>query len=40
MFPEVEGQFSEEELEEMGKGLEAAKKEFGRKGRAKAASSR
>jgi hypothetical protein len=26
MFPEIEGQFSEEELEEMGQGLEAAKK--------------
>jgi hypothetical protein len=40
MFPEVEEQFSEEELEELGQGLEAAKKELGRKGRAKAASSR
>lgn len=40
MFPEVEGQFSEEELEELGQGLEAAKKELGKKGRAKAASSR
>jgi hemerythrin superfamily protein len=40
MFPKVEGRFSEEELEELGRKLEAAKKEFGRKGRAKAASSR
>ena len=39
MFPEVEGRFSEEQLEDLGQSLEAAKKEFGKKTRAKAASS-
>ena len=40
MFPQVEGRFSEEQLEEMGRELETAKKEFGMKPRVKAASSR
>jgi hemerythrin-like domain-containing protein len=40
MFPEVERRFSEEQLEDLGQSLEAAKKEFGKKTRAKAASSR
>jgi hemerythrin-like domain-containing protein len=40
MFPEVERRFSEEQLENMRQSLEAAKKEFGKKTRAKAASSR
>jgi hemerythrin superfamily protein len=40
MFPEVEKRFSEGQLEELGRALEAAKKEFGKKPRAKAASSR
>jgi hemerythrin-like domain-containing protein len=40
MFPEVERSFSEEQLEDLGQSLEAAKKEFGKKTRAKAASSR
>jgi hypothetical protein len=40
MFPEVEGRFSDEQLEDLGQNLEAAKKEFGKKTRAKAASSR
>jgi hemerythrin-like domain-containing protein len=40
MFPEVEGRFSEGQLEDLGRNLEAAKKEFGKKTRAKAASSR
>lgn len=40
MFPEVERRFYEEELEALGQALEVAKKEFGKKPRAKAASSR
>ncbi|HEY7180902.1 MAG TPA: hemerythrin domain-containing protein, partial [Blastocatellia bacterium] len=40
MFPKVEGRFSEGQLEDLGKSLEAAKKEVGKKPRAKAASSR
>jgi len=40
LFPKVEAQFSEEDLEEMGMELEAAKKEFTKQSRAKAASSR
>ena len=40
LFPQVEEQFSEEELEQIGAGLEAAKKEFAKKSRAKAASSK
>ncbi len=40
LFPKVERYFSEEELDELGQRLEAAKKEFGKKPRAKAASSR
>jgi hypothetical protein len=40
MFPMVEGRFSEGQLEDLGQYLEAAKKEFGKKPRAKAASSR
>jgi hemerythrin-like domain-containing protein len=40
MFTQVESRFSEEQLEELGQALEAAKKEFGKKPRAKAASSR
>jgi hemerythrin-like domain-containing protein len=40
MFPEVERRFSGERLEDLGQSLEAAKKEFGKKTRAKAASSR
>src|SRR5215475_583183 len=40
MFPKVEGRFSEGQLEDLGQNLEAAKKEFGEKPRAKAASSR
>jgi hemerythrin-like domain-containing protein len=40
MFTQVERRFSEEQLEELGRELEAAKKEFGKKPRAKAASSR
>lgn len=40
LFPQVEEQFSEEELEQIGVGLEAAKKEFAKKSRAKAASSK
>jgi hemerythrin-like domain-containing protein len=40
MFPEVEGRFSEGQLEDLGQSLEAAKKEFGKATRAKAASSR
>jgi hypothetical protein len=40
MFPEVEGRFSERQLEDLGQNLEAAKKEFGKKTRAKVASSR
>ena len=40
MFPEVEERFSEEQLEELGQHLVAMKKEFGKKPRAKAASSR
>jgi hemerythrin-like domain-containing protein len=40
MFREVERRFSEEQLENLGQSLEAAKKELGKKPRAKAASSR
>ncbi|MEO6723735.1 MAG: hemerythrin domain-containing protein [Blastocatellia bacterium] len=40
MFPKVEKQFSEEDLEEMGMQLEAAKKEFTKQSRAKAASAK
>ncbi|HEX5080708.1 MAG TPA: hemerythrin domain-containing protein [Blastocatellia bacterium] len=40
MFLDVEMRFSEEELENLGRSLEAAKKEFGKTTRAKAASSR
>jgi iron-sulfur cluster repair protein YtfE (RIC family) len=40
MFPEVERLFSEEQLGELGRELEVAKREFGKKPRAKAASSR
>jgi iron-sulfur cluster repair protein YtfE (RIC family) len=40
MFPQIERRFSEEQLEELGRLLEVAKKEFGKKPRAKAASSR
>jgi hemerythrin-like domain-containing protein len=40
MFTQVERRFSEEQLEELGRALEAAKNEFGKKARAKAASSR
>jgi hemerythrin-like domain-containing protein len=40
MFPEVERRFSEEQLEELGRELQVAKREFGKKPRAKAASSR
>jgi hemerythrin-like domain-containing protein len=40
MFPEVERRFSEEQLENLGRSLEDAKKEFGKKPSAKAASSR
>jgi iron-sulfur cluster repair protein YtfE (RIC family) len=40
LFPQVERQFSREDLEELGQRLEAAKKEFGEKPRARAASSR
>lgn len=40
LFPKVEDQFSETKLEETGMELEAAKKEFTKKSRAKAASSR
>jgi hypothetical protein len=31
MFPEVEGRFSEEQLEDLGQSLEAAKKSLGRR---------
>jgi hemerythrin superfamily protein len=37
LFPQVEEQFSTEQLEELGVELEAAKKEFGKQARAKAA---
>jgi hemerythrin-like domain-containing protein len=40
LFPKVELQFSSEQLDELGIELEAAKKDFGRKPRARAASSR
>jgi hemerythrin-like domain-containing protein len=40
LFPKVEDQISEEDLEEIGVELEAAKKEFAMKSRARAASSR
>ena len=40
LFPKVERQFSSEQLEELGMELETAKKDFGRKPRARAASSR
>jgi hemerythrin-like domain-containing protein len=40
LFPKVERRFSSEQLEELGMELEAAKKDFGRKPRARAASSR
>lgn len=40
MFPDMERRFSEEQLEELGRLLEVAKKEFVKKPRAKAASSR
>jgi hemerythrin-like domain-containing protein len=40
LFPKVEDQFSKEELEEIGMELEAAKKEFAKKSRARAATSR
>ena len=40
LFPKVEGQLSDEELEEIGVELEAAKKEYAKKSRAKAATSR
>jgi hemerythrin-like domain-containing protein len=40
LFPRVEKQFSEQQLEELGRELEAAKKEFGKKSKARAASSR
>jgi hemerythrin superfamily protein len=40
LFPQVEEQLSEEELEAIGVELEAAKKEFGKQSRAKSASAR
>src|SRR5262249_60845808 len=40
MFPAVKGHFSEGQLEDLGQSLEAAKKDFGKTTRAKAASSR
>jgi hemerythrin-like domain-containing protein len=40
MFPKIEGRFSGGQLEQMGRELEIAKKEFGTKPRVKAASSR
>jgi hemerythrin-like domain-containing protein len=40
LFPKVKRQLSSEQLEELGLELEAAKKDFGRKPRARAASSR
>jgi hemerythrin-like domain-containing protein len=40
MFPKVEGRFSEGQLKDLGQNLEAAKKEFGKETRARAASSR
>lgn len=40
LFPQVESRFSEEDLETIGMELEAAKKEFGKATRAKAAASR
>jgi len=40
LFPKVERQFSSEQLEELGMELETAKKDFGRKPRARVASSR
>jgi hemerythrin superfamily protein len=40
LFPKVEKSFSEQELEELGQELAAAKKEFGKQSRARAASSR
>jgi hemerythrin superfamily protein len=40
MFPQVQAQFTAEKLNELGQELMAAKKEFNRKPRAKAASSR
>jgi hemerythrin superfamily protein len=40
MFPKVKGRFSEGQLEDLGQYLEDAKKEFGKKPRTKAASSR
>lgn len=40
LFPKVEDQLTDEELEEIGVELEAAKKEYAKKSRAKAATSR
>ena len=40
LFPRVERRFSEAQLEELGRELAAAKKEFGKQSRARAASSR
>jgi hypothetical protein len=40
LFPKVKRQLSDEQLEELGLELEAVKKDFGRKPRARAASSR
>lgn len=40
LFPKVESEFSETELEELGLQLEAAKKEFNKKSRAKSASAK
>lgn len=40
MFPQVEAQFSGEQLEELGREMELAKKQFGKQARAKAATSR
>jgi hemerythrin superfamily protein len=40
LFPKVEDQLSDQELEEIGVELEAAKKEYAKKSRAKAATSR
>lgn len=40
MFPQVEAQFSSDQLEELGQEMEAAKKDFNKQARAKAAASR
>ena len=40
LFPKVERNFSEEQLEKLGQELTAAKKEFGKQSRARAATSR